>query len=74
MVPNWNFDTPVAQLTENRISDNWGWHANTGQMTGAIQNGTAVIQIIQIGSVEYGIQFYLLNRTVEQGRTYRISF
>ncbi|MFH0993814.1 MAG: immunoglobulin-like domain-containing protein, partial [bacterium] len=74
LIPNGDFAVDVAELTENRISDNWGWHANTGQMTAKIEGGSAVINIINIGSVEYGIQFYLLNRVVEQGRTYQISF
>ncbi|MDP3131188.1 MAG: carbohydrate binding domain-containing protein, partial [Bacillota bacterium] len=74
LVPNGDFAIDVAELSENRISDNWGWHANTGSMTASITGGTAVINIISVGSVEYGIQFYLLNRTIEQGRTYVISF
>ncbi|PKK97759.1 MAG: hypothetical protein CVV57_10685, partial [Tenericutes bacterium HGW-Tenericutes-2] len=74
VIPNGDFSVDVAPLTENRISDNWGWHANTGSMSAQVTGGSAVIEIVSVGSVEYGIQFYLLNRVIEQGRTYEISF
>ena len=75
VIPNWNFETPVAVKPENRNPINeWGWHGNTGQMTGEIKDGMAVINIINVGTLEYGIQFYILGREIEYGRTYRISF
>ncbi|MFA5007218.1 MAG: immunoglobulin-like domain-containing protein [Candidatus Izemoplasmatales bacterium] len=74
IIPNGDFSVDAAELADNRISDNWGWHANTGQMTGKVTGGTAVINIINVGSVEYGVQFYLLNRVIEHGRTYEITF
>lgn len=75
VLPNWDFTTAVALKNENRNPlDEWGWHANTGSMTAEIKDGMAIINIVSVGSLEYGIQFYMLNRVIEYGRTYRISF
>ncbi|XFA99023.1 immunoglobulin-like domain-containing protein [Candidatus Izemoplasma sp. B36] len=74
IVPNSEFDTDVANSAENKNDPvDWGWHGNTGSMTAEISDGMAKIEILSVGTVSYGTQFYLLNRTVEQGNTYRIS-
>ena len=75
IVPNGEFDVDVALSTENRNDPvDWGWHGNTGTMTAEIVDGMAKINTLTVGTVSYGSQFYLLNRTIEQGNTYRITF
>ncbi|MDD3712331.1 MAG: DUF5011 domain-containing protein [Candidatus Izemoplasmatales bacterium] len=75
IIPNGEFTVDVAKAAENKNDPvNWGWHGNTGTMTAEISDGMAKIEILTVGTVTYGTQFYLLNRTVEQGKTYRISF
>ena len=75
IIPNGEFSEDVANAAENRNDPiNWGWHGNTGTMTAEISDGMAKIEIINAGTVTYGTQFYLLNRTVEQGKTYRVTF
>ena len=75
IVPNSEFDIDVPNASENKNDPvDWGWHGNTGTMTAEISDGMAKIEILSVGTVSYGTQFYLLNRTVEQGNTYRITF
>ncbi len=72
-VPNADFS--IDQATSS--TDGWLWKTG-GDLTAAFEaeivNGTAVIDVTALGNVAYGVQFYLLNRSVEQGRTYSISF
>ncbi len=68
-----DIDAPLASARQNHPTD-WGWHGNTGTMTAKIEDGMAQIEILTVGTLTYGTQFYLLNRTVEQGKTYHISF
>ncbi|MDD3478052.1 MAG: carbohydrate binding domain-containing protein, partial [Candidatus Izemoplasmatales bacterium] len=73
VVPNPDFSTDQASSS----SDGWLWKTggdNTAQFNAEITGGQAVIQVSVLGNVSYGVQFYLLNRSIEQGRTYRISF
>jgi hypothetical protein len=75
IIPNSEFSEDVANAAENRNDPvDWGWHGNTGSMTAEISDGMAKIEIQNAGTVTYGTQFYLLNRTVEQGKTYRVTF
>ncbi|MBI9009944.1 MAG: DUF5011 domain-containing protein [Tenericutes bacterium] len=75
IIPNGEFDTDVASSATNTTDVlNWNWKGNTGTMTAEISEGMAKINILTVGTVSYGTQFYLLNRTVEQGKTYSITF
>ncbi len=60
---------PMAQPAET----GWGWHG-TGVFTAQIKDGVAKIDIEELGSVTYGVQFYLQNRVIVQGHIYRITF
>ncbi|MBU0997732.1 MAG: carbohydrate binding domain-containing protein [Firmicutes bacterium] len=75
-----NADFSVVQTTSNVTGTgdgDWIWKTdggNTGAFTAEIVGGEAVFNITAIGTVAHGVQFYLLGRVLEQGRTYRISF
>lgn len=75
-----NGDFAVDQLVSNVTGTGdgeWIWKTDggaTGAFTASITGGEAVFNVTAIGDVAHGVQFYLLGRALEQGRTYRISF
>lgn len=73
VITNGDFETaqPASSTT------GWLWKTDggaTGAFTAEIVGGQAVINVTALGTVAHGTQFYLLNRVLEQGRTYRITF
>jgi len=74
------FVVPNPDFSVNQtVSSNDGWLWKTGgnltaAFTAQISGGEATIEVTNLGDVSYGVQFYLLNRLVEQGRTYQITF
>ncbi len=61
--------TPYAQPAEL----GWGWHG-AGTFNAQIKDGVAKIDITNLGTVPYGVQFYQQNRIIEQGRFYKVTF
>ncbi|MBU1143176.1 MAG: DUF5011 domain-containing protein [Firmicutes bacterium] len=61
--------TPYAQPAEL----GWGWHG-AGTFNAQIKDGVAKIDITNLGTVPFGVQFYQQNRVIEQGRFYKVTF
>jgi len=72
VVPNGDF--AIDQATSSAEGWLWKTGGNGAAFTAEIVDGNAEIVVTALGDVPHGVQFYLLNRVVEQGRTYRISF
>ncbi len=70
-----NNDFAIDQLTPmaQPATTGWGWHG-AGTFTIAIQNGIATINVVNPGTVPHGVQFYMQNRVIETGATYRLTF
>lgn len=70
-----NNDFAIDQLTPmaQPATTGWGWHG-AGTFTIAIQNGIATINVTNPGTVPHGVQFYMQNRVIETGATYRLTF
>lgn len=70
-----NNDFAIEQLTPmaQPATTGWGWHG-AGTFTIAIQNGIATINVTNPGTVPHGVQFYMQNRVIETGATYKLTF
>ncbi|MDI6453597.1 immunoglobulin-like domain-containing protein [Peloplasma aerotolerans] len=68
-----NGDFDEDQTAPAAAGAGWGWHGN-GQFNVNIENGVAQIDVFETWTQFFGVQFYILNRTVTQGHTYRITF
>ena len=75
-VVNGNFETAQAAPVPQPAETGWGWHGG-GKFTVAIAGGaegTAVIDVTDLGTVPHGVQFYQQNRRIEAGGIYKLTF
>jgi len=73
---NTDFSTEQTAPIPQPATTGWGWHG-TGEfsvnMPGG-DEGTAVIDVTNMGTVPHGVQFYQLNKVVETGGIYKMTF
>ena len=70
-----NGDFEIDQLTPygQPATQGWGWHGS-GSFDTFIQDGVANIVVFDTWTQFFGTQFYMQNREIRQGHTYRITF
>ena len=70
-----NGDFAIEQLTAmaQPATTGWGWHG-AGTFTTQIKDGIATIAVTNPGTVPHGVQFYMQNRVIETGATYKLTF
>ncbi len=73
LVENGDFSETQLSPMPQPAETGWGWHG-TGVFTAQIKDGVAKIDIQELGTVPYGVQFYLQNRVIVQGHIYRVTF
>ena len=73
LVVNGDFSTDQLAPLPQPAETGWGWHGN-GIFSAIIEKGVAKIDIRDLGTTAFGVQFYQQNRIIEQGRIYRITF
>ena len=73
VVLNGDFETEQLTPYPQPAEAGWGWHG-AGVFSIMIQDGVAKIDVTNLGTVAWGVQFYQQNRIIEQGRIYRITF
>jgi hypothetical protein len=76
LVINGDFATEQLAPVAEPADTGWGWkpHASGGSFTAQIKDGIAMIDIDNLGTVPYGVQFFQQNRVIVQGHIYRITF
>ena len=70
---NGDFETEQLAALPQPAETGWGWHG-AGTFTAKIENGMAIINVVNPGTVVHGVQFYQQNRIIEQGQIYKITF
>jgi len=73
LILNGDFSEEQLAAMPQPAETGWGWHG-AGVFTAQIKDGVAKIDIKDIGTVTYGVQFYLQNRVIVQGHIYRVTF
>lgn len=76
LVINGDFETEQLAAVPEPADTGWGWkpHSSGGAFTAMIKDGVAKIDIQDLGTVPYGVQFFQQNRIIVQGHIYRITF
>jgi len=78
VVPNGDFTLTQSISNVTGTGDGqWIWKTGgdlTAAFTGGIADGVAEFEVTSLGNVAHGVQFYVLNRIVQEGRTYRVTF
>ena len=73
LILNGDFEEEQLTAMPQPAETGWGWHG-AGVFTAQIKDGVAKIDIKDLGTVTYGVQFYLQNRVIVQGHIYRVTF
>jgi hypothetical protein len=63
----------VYNYNQNSTNFTWGWHGD-GYFQMEVKDNIAQIDVQNVGTTEFGVHFYQLNRSVTAGMTYVISF
>lgn len=73
LIVNGDFETEQLTPTPQPATTGWGWHG-AGTFTAVIKDGIATIDVTNVGTVPHGVQFYLQNRVIATGATYKLTF
>lgn len=70
-----NGDFATEQLTPlpQPAATGWGWHGG-GVFNAQIKDGIVSIDVLNLGPLPWGVQFYQQNRIVDKGFIYEIKF
>ena len=75
LVANGDFETEQLASLPEPAETGWGWKTSgSGAFTASISGGIATINVTNLGTAPYGVQFFEQNRIIEQGRIYQVTF